>query len=88
MKRISKTIWNILAIMYFVFFINMFLVLEVHAYIDPATTAMVTQIVAGVFISIGVAFTVFRHKIVLFFKKLNVKRLQKNIEKQNRKKTK
>lgn len=50
------------------------------AYIDPATTAMVTQIVAGVFISLGVAFGVFRRKIIIFFKNLHVKREKRKIE--------
>ena len=61
--------------------------IPVFAYIDPATTAMITQVVAGIFISLGVAFGVFRRKIVLFVKNLSIKRTQRKIEKQNRKLT-
>ena len=43
------------------------------AYIDPTTTAMVAQIVAGAFISLGVGATVFRRKLSLFFKNIWVK---------------
>ena len=53
------------------------------AYIDPATGAMVTQIVAGVLITLGVAFGVFRTKIILFFKNMKVKSMQKKLSKQN-----
>jgi len=40
---------------------------KASAYIDPATTAMLTQIIAGVFITLGVVFGVFRRKIIMFF---------------------
>jgi len=53
------------------------------AYIDPATTAMLTQIIAGIFITLGVVFGVFRRKIILFFKNMSVKRTQRKIEKEN-----
>jgi hypothetical protein len=57
----------------------------VRNYVDPATTAMVTQIVAGIVISIGVALGLFWRKILLFFQNAKIKRLQKRIEKQNSK---
>ena len=52
------------------------------AYIDPATTAMLTQIIAGVFITLGVVFGVFRRKIIIFFKNMSVNREKRKIEKQ------
>jgi hypothetical protein len=58
------------------------------AYIDPATTAMLTQIIAGVFITLGVVFGVFRRKIILFFKNISVNRTKRKIEKQNAKQEK
>ena len=58
------------------------------AYIDPATTAMLTQIIAGVFITLGVVFGVFRRKIILFFKNMSVNRTKRKIEKQNAKQNK
>jgi len=58
------------------------------AYIDPATTAMLTQIIAGVFITLGVVFGVFRRKIIMFFKDMSVKRTQRKIEKEAAKQNK
>ena len=52
------------------------------AYIDPATTAMLTQIIAGVFITLGVVFGVFRRKIIMYFKNISVNRTKRKIEKE------
>jgi hypothetical protein len=68
-------------VVYFSFFIGMYMTAPAYAYIDPATTAMLTQIVAGIFISLGVVFGVFRQKIILFFKNLHVKSMQRKIAK-------
>ena len=78
MKFIKKTTGTI----YFAFFILMYLTIPVSAYIDPATTAMLTQIIAGVFITLGVVFGIFRRKIILFFKNMSVKRAKSKIERQ------
>jgi O-antigen/teichoic acid export membrane protein len=56
-----------------------------YAYVDPAVTAMMTQIVAGVVISLGVAFGVFRRKVFMFFKNISVKHTQRKIERQAKK---
>lgn len=40
-----------------------------QAYIDPSAVTYVIQAVAGVLIALGAAFTIFRHKILAFFKK-------------------
>jgi len=56
------------------------------AYVDPATTAMMVQIVAGIFITLGVAFGVFRRKIFAFFKNMSINRAKRKIEKEARKK--
>jgi len=56
------------------------------AYIDPATTAMLTQVIAGVFITLGVVIGVFRRKIIMFFKNISVNRTKKKIEKEAAKK--
>jgi len=69
---------------YFFFFISVYLTAPAQAYLDPATTAMITQIVAGAFITLGVVFGVFRRRIVLFFKNLSVKRIQRKIERENK----
>jgi hypothetical protein len=47
-----------------------------QAYIDPSAVTYVIQAVAAVFIALGAAFTVFRHKIFAFFKK-NSKKTEK-----------
>jgi len=81
MKKIAITA-------YFLFFICMYFTIPVSAYIDPATTAMLTQIIAGVFITLGVVFGVFRRKIIMFFKNMSVNRTKKKIEKQAEKQNK
>lgn len=65
-------------------FIGLALLFEksASAYIDPATTAMLTQIFAGIFITLGVVFGIFRRKIIMFFKNLSVKMTKRKIEKQ------
>lgn len=40
-----------------------------HAYIDPSAVTYLIQAIAAVFIALGALITVFRHKIVAFFKK-------------------
>ncbi|WP_337663986.1 hypothetical protein [Suilimivivens sp.] len=40
-----------------------------QAYIDPSAVTYVIQAVAGVLIALGAAVTIFRHKILAFFKK-------------------
>ena len=61
---------------------------KASAYIDPATTAMLTQIIAGVFITLGVVFGVFRRKIIMFFKNMSVNRTKRKIEKEAEKQNK
>lgn len=71
---------------YFMFWGMQFLTMKVYAYIDPATTSMVIQIVAGVFISLGFAFGIFRRKLIMFFKNLWIKFTMKKIEKKAKEK--
>lgn len=54
--------------MYFFTFIMLVCSKNVCAYIDPSTVTYLVQIVAAVFVAIGAALTVYRHKIVAFFK--------------------
>jgi len=72
------------AFIYFLIVAIMLLTTTASAYIDPATTAMLTQIVAGVIITLGVVFGVFRRKIVLFFKNMSVNHTKRKIEKQSK----
>ena len=47
--------------------------LNLLGYIDPASTALIWQILAGVFITIGVVFAIWWRKITTFFKSILVK---------------
>lgn len=84
MKNISRSFW----LMYFVILTAMIKPIRVQAYIDPATTSMITQIVAGIFISLGFALGIFRQKVILFFKNLwistKAKRIKKSSEKEGK----
>jgi len=80
-----KKVYKLLSFAYFLVFTMMLLTTTASAYIDPATTAMITQIVAGLFITLGVAFGIFRRKIIMFFKNMSVKRTQRKIEKEAQK---
>lgn len=53
------------------FFTACFIMLSIHAhaYIDPSAVTYLIQAVAAAFIAIGALVTVFRHKILAFFKK-------------------
>jgi len=75
-----KKIFKILTSAYFSFWASMLFVRDANAYIDPSTTAMLTQIIAGIFISLGLTIGIFRRKIIMFFQKIHVKILQKKIE--------
>ena len=77
MKNLFK---KALPVFYFTFFFCLLFSLNASAYIDPGTTAMLTQIIAGIAISLGVVFGVFRTRIMLFFKNLKVKFMQKKLE--------
>ena len=49
------------------------------AYIDPAATSYLIQIVAGLFITAGVVLGIFWKKIRLFFRGLRIKMLEKKL---------
>ena len=56
----------------FTYFFTAFFVMlsiHVHAYIDPSAATYIIQAVAAAFVAIGALVTVFRHKIMAFFKK-------------------
>ncbi len=55
------------------------------SYIDPASTALIWQILAGIFISLGVVFGVFWRRITTFFKSLWVKLFRKKNGQENEK---
>ena len=87
-KEIDVMRARVFQILRFMYFFSCFLVvftLHAHAYIDPSTVTYVIQGVAGVFIAVGAALTIFRHKIKAAWNKWYygqvAKRTQKKAEK-------
>lgn len=79
----KKKCLELLKFMYFFTCFFMLLGNTSFAYIDPSAVTYIIQAVAGVLIAIGAAFTVYRHKIMKFFRKQQRKRAKKNREKEN-----
>lgn len=73
MKKTTK----VLRFMYF--FVCFFVLMgnTAFAYIDPSAVTYVIQAVAGVAIAVGAACTVYRHKIMKFFRSQKKKRARK-----------
>lgn len=65
----KKRIIGIVKFTYFFFAMFLLLSNKAYAYIDPSATTYVIQAVGAVLIAAGAIVTVFRHKIVAFFKK-------------------
>lgn len=84
----KKFIKKMLPLLYFSVFLSILAAPTVHAYLDPATTSYIIQIVAGIFIALGTVVGVFWKKISRFFKNLKVKGLEKKIARQAAKKDK
>lgn len=55
--------------------------INAQAYLDPAATSYLVQIVSGVVVTCGVAVGIFWKKIRLFFRKLRMKSLEKKLNK-------
>ena len=55
------------------------------AYLDPATTSYIIQIVAGVVIACGAAVGIFWKKIRLFFRNRKIARMEKRLAKEGEK---
>lgn len=64
-----KTVLKISKFLYF--FCTMFVMMSFYsqAYIDPSATTYMIQAIGAAVIALGAVVTVFRHKIVSFFKK-------------------
>ncbi len=55
------------------------------AYLDPATTSYIVQVVAGVVIACGAAVGIFWKKIRMFFRKRKMARMEKKLQKEGEK---
>ena len=64
----KRKIGKVLSVVYFFSCFFTVFTIPVHAYIDPSAVTYIIQAVAGVLIALGAAITIFRHKIVKFFK--------------------
>ena len=64
----KKIFGKVLAFGYFFSCFFTLFTLHAHAYIDPSAVTYIIQGIAGVLIALGAAFTIFRHKILKFFK--------------------
>ena len=74
---------RLIGLVYFVFFGMLLTLRSASAYIDPATTSYIIQIVAGVFIALGATVAIFWRKISFWFKKKKAMRARKKKEKEN-----
>ncbi|MCD7999287.1 MAG: hypothetical protein LUH21_18895 [Clostridiales bacterium] len=80
-----------LSFLKFTYFFALFSLLfhvPAYAYIDPATTTYLIQIVAGIFIAAGATIGIFWKKIKLFFRTKKMDRLEKKLTKEAEKKEK
>ncbi len=83
MKRILRNIGIFIA--YFMLTMLM-LSTTAFAYIDPAATSYVVQIVAGVVIAFGVTIGVFWKRVRQFFKNMKIRNIEKSLIKKAEKK--
>jgi energy-converting hydrogenase Eha subunit C len=54
-----------------------------HAYLDPAASSYLIQIISGVVITCGVVLGVYRKKIGMFFRALRLKMLEKRLSRKS-----
>ncbi len=66
MKKILFWTGNLL---FFIISLSYVFMLPVRAYFDPATVTYVFQAIATIVVAIGALATIFRHRIIDFFKK-------------------
>lgn len=77
--RMKKLVEKLLQFGYFSLAFFVIFQLDAKAYIDPSATTYIVQAVAAVVVAIGAAFTIFRHKIIGFFKKNSKKEEKREI---------
>lgn len=76
-----------MSVLKFMYFFSCFYILlgnTAFAYIDPSAVTYVIQAVAGVAIAIGAACTVYRHKIMKFFRSQKKKHTKKKHQSENK----
>lgn len=78
----KKIVVHVFAFLYFLTFVSLMLSQTAHAYLDPAATSYLIQIIAGVFIALGAVVGIFWKKIRLFFRNMRMKSLERKYSKQ------
>lgn len=76
-----KTTKSTLKFLYFFTCFTFLFSMVSYAYIDPATTTYLIQIVAGIFIAAGATIGIFWKKIRLYFRTKKMERLEKQLTK-------
>ena len=79
MRRMKEPIVASALVVINVLAISTAFTVPVYGYIDPSAVTYVIQAVAGVVIALGALITVFRHKIIAFFKKDKKEEARKEI---------
>lgn len=79
MKKALKIIGTITGTLYFFTWGWVFFSINAHAYIDPSAVTYTIQAVAALFITLGAVLTIFRHKILSFFRKKSDKSPKREI---------
>lgn len=79
---------TILKFTYFFTLFTLFYSMPAYAYIDPATTTYLIQIVAGVFIAAGATVGIFWKRIKRYFRSKKLEHLEKKLTKDAEKKNK
>ena len=75
----KKSLSSLSRKLFLAFFLALFLMASAQAYLDPAATSYIIQVISGVVIACGVAVGIFWKKIRLFFRKIKMKNLQRKI---------
>ncbi len=81
----KKSLSSLSRKLFLAFFLALFLMASAQAYLDPAATSYIIQVISGVVIACGVAVGIFWKKIRLFFRKIKMKNLQRKIAKKGNK---
>ena len=81
MKKSSLFKSKLSRVIFLCAFVIMMCMYNTMAYLDPAATSYIIQIISGVVIACGVTVGIFWKKIRLFFRKQKMKRLEKRLAK-------
>ena len=81
MKKSSLFKSKLSRLVFLCVFVSLMCMYNTMAYLDPAATSYIIQIISGVVIACGVTVGIFWKKIRLFFRKQKMARLEKKLAK-------